>query len=213
MTGSSVTCTRVIPVSESGCSRSRGSFSSGSLRLPWSRSTFVCIFRALGLAKVRWVAPRVHRRDEKRRSELDADTVQALFINRMHVLRDYARRVVLPVCKDLVRGEPRGTVPRTTAKLLIRHPALLADEARRVLADLLARYEVLRRVVEFRDSLQQMCNEAADRQSVSRLREWCVRAEGSGIRALKEFAAALPTYQRPSADPSTGIALRATPFR
>jgi stearoyl-CoA desaturase (Delta-9 desaturase) len=154
---------------------------------------FICAFRALGLARVRWVAPRV-RLDEKHRTELDADTVQALFTHRAHVLRDYARRVVLPVCKDLARGEPRGSVPRSTAKLLIRHPALLADEARRALSDLLARYEVLRRVVEFRDSLQQMWNGAAGGHSVAQLREWCARAEASGIRALKEFAAALPGY-------------------
>ena len=153
---------------------------------------FICLFRALGLARVRWVAPRV--RIEMRRKELDADTVQTLFTNRMHVLRDYARRVVLPVCRDLARREPRGSVPRSAARLLIRHPALLADEARRRLGDLLARYEVLRRVVEFRESLQQMWNDAADSHSVAQLREWCVRAESSGIRALKDFAAALPKY-------------------
>jgi stearoyl-CoA desaturase (delta-9 desaturase) len=156
---------------------------------------FICLFRALGLARVRWVAPGV-RIEKRGRNQLDADTVQALFLNRMHVLRDYARRVVLPVCRDLARGEPRGSVPRITAKLLIRHPALLADEARRLLGDLLARYEVLRRVVEFRDSLQQMWNDAAGSQSLQQLREWCVRAEASGIRALREFAVALPSYAR-----------------
>jgi len=30
--------------------------------------------------------------------------VNALFTNRMHVLRDYARRVVLPVCRELAGG-------------------------------------------------------------------------------------------------------------
>jgi stearoyl-CoA desaturase (delta-9 desaturase) len=158
---------------------------------------FICAFRAVGLARVRWVAPPVRRTPQQRRKELDADSVEALFTNRMHVLRDYARRVVFPVCKDLARGEPRGSVPRATAKLLIRHPALLADEARRMLGELLSRYEVLRRVVEFRESLQLMWNDAADSHSVSRLREWCAGAEASGIGALKEFA----------------IALRATPFR
>ncbi len=156
---------------------------------------FICLFRAVGLARVRWVAPRV-KIEKRRRKELDADTVQTLFINRMHVLRHYARRVVLPVCRDLARREPRGSLPRSAARLLIRHPALLADEARRRLGDLLARYEVLRRVVEFRESLQQMWNDAADSHSVAHLREWCARAESSGIRALKDFAAALPRYGR-----------------
>src|SRR5205085_220798 len=102
---------------------------------------WIRLFDALGLAKVRWVAPRPHF--ERRRRDLDADTVNALFVNRMHVLRDYARRVVLPVCRELARREGRG-MPVSAPKLLIRHPALLAEEARRKLRELLERYEALR---------------------------------------------------------------------
>jgi stearoyl-CoA desaturase (Delta-9 desaturase) len=155
---------------------------------------WVCVFRALGLAKVRWVAPRPHL--ERKRNELDADTVHALFTNRMHVLRDYARRVVLPVCRELARREPQGSVPAIAPKLLIRHPTLLAEEAHRVLRDLLDRYEVLRRVVEYRESLQQLWDDASANQAraVAQLREWCTQAEASGIRALREFALGLPCY-------------------
>ncbi len=156
---------------------------------------WIRLFSALGLAKVRWVAPRPHF--ERRRRDLDADTVNALFVNRMHVLRDYARRVVLPVCRELARREGRG-MPVSAPKLLIRHPALLAEEARRKLRELLERYEALRRVVEFRDGLQQLWNGAGANQAraVAQLREWCRRAEASGIRALREFARALPAYAR-----------------
>ncbi|MDB6089900.1 MAG: aminotransferase, partial [Gammaproteobacteria bacterium] len=155
---------------------------------------WVCIFRALRLAKVRYVAPRPHL--ERRRNELDADTVHALFTNRMHVLRDYARRVVLPVCRELARREPQGSVPAITPKLLIRHPTLLAAEGNRVLHELLERYEVLRRVVEYRDGLQHLWNDASANQAraVGQLREWCTRAEASGIRALREFSQGLPAY-------------------
>jgi stearoyl-CoA desaturase (Delta-9 desaturase) len=156
---------------------------------------WIRLFGALGLAKARWVAPRPHF--ERRRGDLNADTVNALFVNRMHVLRDYARRVVLPVCRELARREGRG-VPVIAPKLLVRHPALLAEEARRKLRELLERYEVLRRVVEYRDSLQQLWNGTSANQAraVAQLREWCRRAEASGIRALREFALALPAYAR-----------------
>jgi stearoyl-CoA desaturase (delta-9 desaturase) len=155
---------------------------------------WIRLFQALGLAKVRRVAPHPHFISS--RSTLDADTLRALFTNRMHVLRDYARRVVKPVCRELARREPEGAVPRIAPMLLIRHPALLAEEARRMLSDLLARYEVLRAVVEFRDSLQHSWDMAAANQAsgVQQLREWCVRAEASGIRALREFALGLHDY-------------------
>ncbi|HVW68945.1 MAG TPA: fatty acid desaturase [Steroidobacteraceae bacterium] len=155
---------------------------------------WICVFRLAGLAKVRYVAPRPHL--ERRRSELDANTVIALFKNRMHVQREYARRVVLPVCRELARREPRGCVPAMTAKLLIRHPTLLAEEARRALRELLERYEVLRRVVEYRESLQHLWSDASANQAraVHQLREWCARAEASGIRALREFSRELAAY-------------------
>ena len=57
------------------------------------------------------------------RRELDDETLNALFTHRMHVLRAYARHVVLPVCRELARREPRGALPPGTTKLLIRHPA------------------------------------------------------------------------------------------
>ena len=157
---------------------------------------FIRLFRALGLARVRWVAPRP--RFERRRRELDTDTVDALFTNRMHVLRAYARRVVLPVCRDLARREPQGSVPASASKLLIRHPTLLAEEARRKLRDLTDRYEVLRRVVEYRDGLQQLWigTSANPSRALAQLRDWCHQAEASGIAALREFAEGLPAYAR-----------------
>jgi stearoyl-CoA desaturase (delta-9 desaturase) len=154
---------------------------------------WIRLFRALGLARVRWVAPRPHL--QRRRGELDADTVSALFTNRMHVLRAYGRSVVLPVCRELARREPQGALPPSAPKLLIRHPALLAEEARRKLVELLDKYEVLRVLVEYRDSLQQLWNENPAR-ALAQLREWCSRAEGSGISALREFAQGLPAYAR-----------------
>jgi len=164
---------------------------------PWELDIgwlWIRIFRALGLAQVRSVAPRPHL--ERRRRELDFDSVNALFTNRMHVLRAYARRVVLPVCRELARREARGSAPVIAPQLLIRHPALLADEARRKLRELLESHEVLRRVIEYRDGLQLLWTGRPGNpgKALAQLREWCSRAEASGIRALRDFAQALPAY-------------------
>ena len=153
---------------------------------------WIRLFSALGLARVRWVAPRLQLKRPRR--ELDAETVQALFINRLHVLRAYARRVVLPVCRELKRRERPAAVLAGAPALLIRHPALLAEEARRRLRELLERYEVLRRVVEYREGLQQAWEDASAGHALAQLREWCRRAEDSGIAALREFAKGLPAY-------------------
>jgi stearoyl-CoA desaturase (delta-9 desaturase) len=72
---------------------------------------------------------------------------------------------------------------------------VLAEEARRKLRELLEKYEVLRRVVEYRESLQQLWNESPAR-ALAPLRDWCQAAEASGIGALREFAQGLPAYAR-----------------
>jgi len=76
--------------------------------------------------------------------------------------------------------------------------ALLADEARRRLHELLGEYEVLRRVVEYRETLQQLWegSSASPTRALAQLREWCSGAEQSGISALREFAQGLPAYAR-----------------
>ncbi len=158
---------------------------------------FVRLFSVLGLVRVKWVAPRL--RHIAGRQILDAATVQALFVNRMHVLRDYARRVVRPVCRDLARGAAGKTSHLST--LLVRHPKLLGEEGVRRLHAALDQHEALRAVVEFRDRLQELWNDGQVNQgrAVMQLREWCAQAEASGIRALREFSQRLRSYGPASA--------------
>jgi stearoyl-CoA desaturase (Delta-9 desaturase) len=153
---------------------------------------WICVFRALGLARVLRVAPQPHLTEQRR--PLDTETFNALFTNRMHVLRDYARRVVRPVCRELARQQPRGAVPAIRSKLLVRHPTLLPAEAQGERTELLQRHEVLRAVVEFRDRLQHVWNDSNQAHALVQLREWCAQAEASGIRSLGEFAQRLRAY-------------------
>jgi stearoyl-CoA desaturase (delta-9 desaturase) len=76
---------------------------------PWELDIgwiWICAFRALGLARVSDLAPIPNIVEE--RANLDAGTVGALFTNRLHVLRDYRRRVIEPVVREMMgnRGCP-----------------------------------------------------------------------------------------------------------
>jgi stearoyl-CoA desaturase (delta-9 desaturase) len=159
---------------------------------------FICAFRALGLARIATLAPTPNIvRD---RAGIDADTVRALFTNRMHVLRDYRRRVIRPVFRELTKQESAGVLARDSPQLLVRHPQLLDERARQRLRELLDRYEGLRTVIEFRDRLQQIWDEASAShgRALEQLRELCAQAEGSGILALRRFALRLRTYAPPA---------------
>jgi stearoyl-CoA desaturase (Delta-9 desaturase) len=155
---------------------------------------FICVFRALGLARVGSLAPRPNIvRD---RADIDADTVRALFTNRMHVLRDYRRRVIRPVFRELMKQESVGVLAWGSAQLLVRHPKLLDERACQQLRELLDRYEVLRTVIEFRGRMQQLWDETSTShgRALEQLRDLCTQAEGSSLLALRKFALTLRTY-------------------
>ena len=156
---------------------------------------FICLFRALGLARVGSLAPRPNIVRERPPS-IDADTVRALFTNRLHVLRDYRRCVIRPVFRELTKQERPAVLALRSPLLLVRHPQLLDERSRQQVRELLERYAVLRTVIEFRDRLQQIWDEtsASHARALQQLRELCAQAEGSSILALRNFALRLRTY-------------------
>jgi len=164
------------------------------------------VFRALGLARVRSLAPTPNiMRD---RSSLDADTVRALFAQRMHVLRDYRKRVIRPVFRELTRHRNAAGLSRCSAQLLARHPKLLDEQARGELRELVGRYEVLRAVVEFRDRLQQIWDETSASHARARAVAQPVRrGRRQRSRCAQEVCAA------PADLCSGGIGLRTAPNR
>ncbi len=153
---------------------------------------YITIFKALGLCKVRRVAPEPQFAPAPR--QVDIETLKAVLVNRMHVLRDYSAKVTLPVFRR--EAEVDAAARRLSPRLLIRRPQLLDDAARARLAALLDNNHALRTVHEFRLQLVAVWEHAnvSNELLVRQLREWCTRAEASGIEALQEFSARLRGY-------------------
>jgi len=157
---------------------------------------YIRLFSAFGLAKVNRVAPRpiIEQRPDP---ELDVETLRAIIVNRMHVLRDYTKQVTLPVFKTERSRARSDEAFRQAKRLLIRHPKLLDDTAMEKLRNLLARYSSLRTVHDFRDKLSEIWSGAnvSNEKLLRQLKDWCQEAEASGIDALKDFAYRLKSYQ------------------
>jgi stearoyl-CoA desaturase (Delta-9 desaturase) len=157
---------------------------------------YISIFRALGMAKVRKVAPRPHIK-KKPVAHADLDNLRAIIVNRMHVLRDYSRQVTLPVLKRERAIAAGNRALKRARKLLVRQPALLDESARERLSHLLSDHASLRTVHEFRERLTELWNGANvnNEKLLTQLREWCAEAEASGIKVLEEFAERLRCYR------------------
>ncbi len=156
---------------------------------------YITVLRFFGLVRVRKVAPMPVL--EAQRDQIDVETLKAVLVNRMHVLRDYSRSVTIPTVRRELADVPKR-MARGAKRLMVRQPKLLDDDSRRRLSELLARNQSLRTVHEFRERLSAIWSgrsNISNEKLVAQLRDWIAQAEASGIRALQEFSARLRTYQ------------------
>jgi len=153
----------------------------------------LCILQPLGLARVRNVAPLLPRVGKSR--NVDFEMVSAIIKFRMHVTRDYTRRVMIPVFKAQVR-ESAGKLQRSFRSLFTAPVQALDGESREKLEAVIREHSPLKKVYEARERLAHLWSgaHASNEQLVAHLRAWCAEAEASGIRALEDFAARLRGY-------------------
>ena len=153
---------------------------------------WIRMLSAVGLAKVLRVAPKPVVDPA---SHVNLETVRAVIVNRMHVLRAYTSSVTLPVFKAELQAA-RGNLTRRVKTLLVRQPVLLDDKSHAKLNEVLASNQMLKTVHDFRERLQVLWNggHMSNDKLLQHLKEWIAQAEASGIKALQDFAASLRGY-------------------
>jgi stearoyl-CoA desaturase (delta-9 desaturase) len=154
---------------------------------------YITVFKTFGLARVIRVAPEPAR--VAPRSHIDLDTVRAVIVNRMHVLREYTRNVTIPVFRQELR-DAGGKLSRRVKKLLVREPVLLDNAAQSKLKEVLATNQMLNTVHDFRERLRVLWNgtNMSNETLLQHLKDWIAQAEASGIKGLQDFAASLRGY-------------------
>ena len=155
------------------------------------------LFAALGLARIRRVAPRPELVEAVANPDMEA--LRSILINRMHVLRHYRKSVIFPVLRREARryrGEVKTPV-RRAKRWLTRHPSLLDRRSRECLAEVMERFPSLQTVVEYRNELKALWEGSglSNERLLAELMRWCSRAEASGIQALEDFSAYLKSFR------------------
>jgi stearoyl-CoA desaturase (delta-9 desaturase) len=139
---------------------------------------------------------------------VNLDTLRAVLVNRMHILRNYARQVTAPICRDELR-HATGKRIRAAKRLLIRDALLLDRFAQQHLHGLLAVNVRLRTVYEFRERLNALWNgtHTSNERLLHSLRSWIADAEASGLPMLRQYALAMrASAMRASAMRASGVA-------
>jgi len=157
---------------------------------------YIRLFQVLGLARIKKVAPKPHRAPGKQ--VVDLDTLRAVALNRLHVMSEFGRYVVMPVLREELRkvDASRRCFLKRARALLVREDICLAPQDRDRLQNALNISQTLRTVYEYRLELQNIWNRttANHEKLLAALQEWCAQAEASGIKALQEFARSLRSY-------------------
>jgi len=154
------------------------------------------VLQAFRLAKVRRTAPMPVILPA--RQVVDLETVRAIVVARMHVMRDYTRMVTVPTLRAEFAAL-RTRIPERAGRmkrLLVRETTLLDAAARRRLNEVLENSQALATVHEFRERLKAIWSGSATSNEglVVQFRDWCAQAEASGVRSLQDFAASLRGY-------------------
>jgi len=154
---------------------------------------YIQVFRSLGLATVKRVAPKVHI--DAKKEGLDLDTIKSVIRNRVHVMSNYAKQVIVPSVKSTKSIDKKFEFKKAK-QLLVRDLVMMDDKSEKDLDKMLENHPSLQTIYNYRIRLQQIWDRAASSQEnlLQALKDWCKQAEDSGIKVLQDFALSLRTY-------------------
>ena len=158
---------------------------------------------ALGLAKVRKVAPQI--RFDREKLHADLETLQSVITHRYAVLTSYARSLKAAFASEAAalrervrRGELTADLPsvRRLRQWFHSDARKLPESDRVRLASALESSKALQTIYAMRQELAALWERSNDsrEQLLARLQDWCYRAEASDIVPLRNFSQKLRTY-------------------
>jgi stearoyl-CoA desaturase (Delta-9 desaturase) len=159
---------------------------------------YIRALSALGLARAKKLPPKVKLDPAK--SVIDGETLQAVATNRYEVLAKYAKSMKLAWNEEVAKlREKQIFADNATARRLrscITRGIVRSAAEREAVARALASSPRLATLYKMREELAKTWERStlSTDQLVQQLRDWCDRAEASGIEALAEFSQRLRRY-------------------
>ena len=154
---------------------------------------------ALGLAKIKRVAPKV--RLDSAKTVCDIETLRAVLANRYEVMAKYAKLLKRTYHEEIAHLKLRlpdlGRVDLKRIKHWLHADATVLNEQEKLkLGIVIQTSQKLNIAYTLREELVAIWQRSAvtKEQMVKDLEDWCHRAEASGIKALEQFSRRLRCY-------------------
>ena len=165
---------------------------------------YINVLQFFGLVTVKKVAPRP--RFDMNKVVCDGETLQAVIAHRYEIVTNYAKTLRSTCQEEIAKMREAGSSPLATmregkAVRNFRHwlrsdEALLSAENRASLLETLKHSDKLETIYTLRQDLAKLWERStlSKEEMVSRLEEWCKRAEATGIAQLQLFTRQLRSY-------------------
>jgi len=159
---------------------------------------YITILSFFGLAKVKKVAPAP--RFDREKLVADLDTLQSIVANRYDVMAKYALSLRQVWADEIANIRAKSAlekdVLKSSKKLLQCEPATLEVAQQQQLSEIFKYSDTLKTMHEMRTELAALWerSHSSSDQLLAQLRDWCARAEASGIRSLEQFSLRLRSY-------------------
>jgi len=159
---------------------------------------YICMMKAVGLAKVRRVAPRPQM--EPGKPVVDLQTLNAVITHRYEIMAHYADLLKATCREEMAKlknspASKEALQPLSQFEQKLHRSELLATD-RSDLDKVIAQHGVLATLVEMRADLARIweSSSASSDKLLADLQAWCQRAQQSGIKSLEDFSLRLRQY-------------------
>jgi stearoyl-CoA desaturase (delta-9 desaturase) len=151
---------------------------------------------SVGLAKIKKTVPEL---EQSSNENLDLDAVKAMLTHKVNLLQVYVKDVVKPAISqeyDLRSKQIRQTSDKFLNSMSIDW-RFLDDEAKELFKQYIHTSPTIETIIKYRDELKSIweSNGKTSEQMIEAIRQWCQKAEKSGVKVLQDYARKLQTYR------------------
>jgi stearoyl-CoA desaturase (delta-9 desaturase) len=160
----------------------------------WYAINFLKLF---GLAKIKKTVPVLEQSRSK--SSVDLEAVKAMLTHKVNLLQVYVKDVVKPAIQE--EYDMRSSQFKNSSNKLINSMSIdwrfLDDEAKEIFKQYINTSPTMETLIKFRDELKEIweSNGKTTEQMIEAIKEWCNKAEKSGVDVLQAYAQKLQTYR------------------
>lgn len=165
----------------------------------WYAIKFLKLF---GLAKIKKTVPVLEQSQSK--SSVDLEAVKAMLTHKVNLLQVYVKDVVKPAIQE--EYDMRSSQFKNSSNKLINSMSIdwrfLDDEAKEIFKQYISTSPTMETLIKFRDELKEIweSNGQTTEQMIEAIKEWCNKAEKSGVEVLQAYAKKLQTYRLKTAE-------------